>query len=204
MHVRVCRVLYLELYSNLISGSFPSVVSGLSSLSYVQSVLCVFASAWPVCDVHTQCTVCICYCVCVRCMCGCCVSECVGAWCGSCVAVTSVQWVCEPWWVASAVVALVSVRGRISSMRGSAVSMLSCVVIGDACACVQALGPGQQPDQRQLSVGGVRAVVPSVRAMCVLRFCLCMGCVRCASAVCICDCVCVRCMCGVVRVSLLV
>jgi hypothetical protein len=75
-------------------------------------------------------------------------------------------------------VAVVSVRGRISSMRGSAVSMLSCVVSGDACACVQALVPVLQPDQRQLSVGGVRAVVVDVRVMCCAWVCLCMGGVR--------------------------
>jgi hypothetical protein len=33
MHVRACRELYL--FSNQISGSFPSVVSGLSSLTCV-------------------------------------------------------------------------------------------------------------------------------------------------------------------------
>jgi hypothetical protein len=79
MHVRACRYLYLAY--NQISGSFPSVVSGLSSLQYVQCVLCVFASEWAVCDVHVLCTVCTCFCVCVRCMC----DICVGAWCGSCV-----------------------------------------------------------------------------------------------------------------------
>jgi hypothetical protein len=39
MHARACR--YFDLFSNQISGSFPSVVSGLSSLSYVGCVLCV-------------------------------------------------------------------------------------------------------------------------------------------------------------------
>jgi hypothetical protein len=67
MHLRACR--YLDLQYNQINGSFPSVVSGLSSLSYVRCVLCVFACAWAVCDVHVWCTVCICFCVCVRCMC---------------------------------------------------------------------------------------------------------------------------------------
>ncbi len=85
------------------------------------------------------------------------------------MAATSVQWVCEPWWVASAAVAVVSVRGRSSlSMRGSAVSTLAMVVSGDACACVQALGPAEQPDQRQFSVGGVRAIFVDVRAMCAV------------------------------------
>jgi hypothetical protein len=108
-------------------------------------------------------------CICLRALhVWCCASVCVGAWCGSCVAVTSVQWVCEPWWVVSAVVAVVSVRGRKSSMRGSAVSTPAVVVSGDACACVQVPGAVQQPDQRQLSVGGVRAVVPSVRAVCAV------------------------------------
>jgi hypothetical protein len=65
---RACRYLYLA--SNQISGSFPSLVSDLSSLQYVQCVLCVFASARAVGDVHVRCTVCICLCVCVRCMCG--------------------------------------------------------------------------------------------------------------------------------------
>ncbi len=78
---------YLSLYSNQISGSVPSVVSGLSSLSYVQSVLCVLACAWVVCDVHVcaqcasatvcACTACVVFCECVH-------------WCGSCVAVASV------------------------------------------------------------------------------------------------------------------
>jgi hypothetical protein len=68
MHVRACRYLYLV--SNQISGSFPSVVSGLSSLQYVQCVLFVFSSAWAVGDVHVRCAVRIFFCVCVRCMCG--------------------------------------------------------------------------------------------------------------------------------------
>ncbi len=119
-----------------------------------------------------------------------------------CVAVVSVVWVCEPWWVASAVVAVVSVHGRSSCMRGSAVLTPAMMVSGDACACVQALDLGQQPDQRQLSVGGVWAVVVDVRAICAVCVCLCVSggmCgmhVRCT--VCICVCMWVRCMCGVV------
>ena len=105
-------------------------------------------------------------------------------WCGSCVAVTSVVWVCELCRLTSAVVAVVSVRARNSSIRGSAVSTPVLVVSGDACACVQAFGPGRQPDQRQLSVGGVRAVVVEVRAMSAVCVCLCVGGERCACAVC--------------------
>ncbi len=67
--------------------------------------------------------------------------------------------------------AVVSARGRNSSMRGSSVSTPVVVMSGDACACEQALDLGQQPDQRQLFVGGVRAVVPSVRVMCTVCVC---------------------------------
>jgi hypothetical protein len=62
MHVRACSELFLA--GNQISGSFPSVVSGLSSLTYVGCVRCVFACARAVCGVHVRCTVCICFCVC--------------------------------------------------------------------------------------------------------------------------------------------
>jgi hypothetical protein len=82
--------------------------------------------------------------------------------------VTSVLWVCEPWWVAIAVVAVVSVHWYSVSMRGSAESTPVVLVRGDACACVQGFEADRQPDQRQLSVGGVRAVVPSVRAVCAV------------------------------------
>jgi hypothetical protein len=52
MHVRACRLLGLQY--NQINGSFPSVVSGLSSLQYVQCVLCVFACAWAVCSLRVR------------------------------------------------------------------------------------------------------------------------------------------------------
>jgi hypothetical protein len=130
-------------------------------------------------------------CACAACAVLC---ECVW-WCEVrvvCVAVTTVQWVCEPWWVASAVAAVVSGREYNSSMRGSAVWTPAVVVRGDARACVQIPHLTQQPDQRQLSVGGVRAVVVAVRAMSAACVCFCVGC-----AVCMCgtahD---VRCMCG--------
>jgi hypothetical protein len=51
-------------------------------------------------------------------------------------------------------------------MHGSAVS---------TPAVVQVLGPERQPDQRQLSVGGVRAVVVDVRALCAVCVCLCVS-----------------------------
>jgi hypothetical protein len=91
--------------------------------------------------------------------------------------------VCEPCWVASAVAAVVSVRGRSISMRGSAVSTPVVVVSGDACACVQVLEPAVQPDQRQLSVCGVRAVFVDVRVLCAVCVCLCVGSGRCTCAV---------------------
>jgi hypothetical protein len=180
MHVRSCR--YLNLRSNQIRGSFPSVVSGLSSLQYVQYVCCVCSL------VRGRCAVC---CVRVRCasaaVCACAVCAVLSEWVCRCVvrvvwAGTSVQWVCEPCWLASAAVAVVGVRGR-SSTRGSAVSTPAVVVSSDACACVQVLGLGHQPDQGQLSVGGVRTVFVDVRAMCAVCVCLCMGGVRYVRAV---------------------
>ncbi len=49
MHVHACR--YLILDSNQINGSFPSVVSGLSSLTYVCSVLHVCLLVHGLCAV---------------------------------------------------------------------------------------------------------------------------------------------------------
>jgi hypothetical protein len=71
-----------------------------------------------------------------------------------CVAVVSVVWVCEPWWVASAVVAVATVRGRSSSTRGSAVLTPAVVVSGDASTYVcRLLG---------LSFNQIRGSFPSV------------------------------------------
>jgi hypothetical protein len=174
---RACR--RLNLGANQVSGSFPLVVSGLSSLQYVLCICCVCSHAreqWRmpcVCvmyDVHLL--------LCVRALhVWWCVSECVGAWCVSGVVV-------------------VSVCGRNSSMRGSAVSTPAVAVSGDAFVCAQVLGPVHQPDQRQLSVGGVRAVFVDVRAcvLCVFACAWVVCDVHVWCTVCICFCVCVRCM----------
>ncbi len=49
----------LHLTGNRIGGNFPSLVSGLSSLRYVQRLPFVFACALAVCAVHVlDCTLC--------------------------------------------------------------------------------------------------------------------------------------------------
>jgi hypothetical protein len=152
-------------------GGVRAVVVEVRAMSAVCVCLCVGGErcACAVCGAHLL--------QCVRALyLRCCVSACGGAWCVSCVAVTRVHRVCEPWCAASAVAAVVSVRGRNSSMRGSTVSTPALVVSGDATACVQVVGPVQQPDHFrqlscQLSVGGVRAAVVIVRAVCALCVC---------------------------------
>jgi hypothetical protein len=189
MRLRACR--YLDLQYNQINGSFPSVVSGLSSLTCVQCVLCVFARAWAVYSGHVQSTVCTRLCVCVRCVCGCCVSGCVGAWCVSCVAVTSVQWMCGPWWVASAVVAVVSARGRNISMRGSAVSTPAVVMHVRACRWLH-LSSNQISGSFPSVVSGLSSLTCVGCVLCVFASAWAVCGVHVQSTGCICLCACVR------------